>query len=158
MFQSCFSGRQFCSNGTKADSHEALLKARKASENQKEGFACVLQNACSEIFGKAEGKRLCQSSEIKNTKSIHIFKKMIVTEKQKNSLFSVYVKLLTRLRLQFSYLSKHKSMCGVNVMLKLKILNTFSCVAIFFTQRFELFININKVDLSFTQKISRYSV
>ena len=87
---------------------------------------------------------------------------MIVTEKQKNSLFSVYdtpgVKLLTRLRLQFSYLSKHKSMCGVNVMLKLKILNTFSCVAIFFTQRFELFININKVDLSFTQKISRYSV
>ena len=40
----------------------ALLKARKASEDQMEIFVCALQNACSEIIEKARRKRLCQSS------------------------------------------------------------------------------------------------
>ena len=44
--------------------------------------------------------------EIRNAKSINIFKKSIINKKQKKSLFSAYnplgVKLLTRLRLQFS--------------------------------------------------------
>ena len=71
---------------------------------------------------------------------------MIVTEKKKkeNSIFSVYdaldVKILTRLRLQLSHLNEHKFGHGfddtaspicVEVMLKLKILNTSYCVAIF---------------------------
>ena len=48
----------------------------------------------------------------RNAKSINIFKKSIINENQENSLFNVYdllrVKLLRRLRLQFSHLNKHK--------------------------------------------------
>ena len=47
-----------------------------------------------------------------NAKSSHFLKKMIVIEIKVKSLFSVYeplgVKLLTRIRLQFSHLDKHK--------------------------------------------------
>ena len=60
FFGSYFSGRSFCSNGTKTDA--ALLKAMiTLSEDQKEKFACALQNACSVIIGKLQEKRLCQS-------------------------------------------------------------------------------------------------
>ena len=51
--------------------------------------------------------------EVRDAKSIHFFKKMIVTEE--NSLFSVYdplVKLLTCLRLQFSHLNEHRFIQG----------------------------------------------
>ena len=90
---------------------------------------------------------------------------MIVTGKEnENSLFSVYdplgVKLLTRLRLQFRHLNEHKlrhgfsdtvsPMCGSNA----EIENTehlFLSCHFCYTQRFELFDNINKVNLSFTQ-------
>ena len=39
----------------------ALLKNLIASEDQKEKFACAIQNACSMIIGKAQGKRLYES-------------------------------------------------------------------------------------------------
>ena len=49
--------------------------------------------------------------EIRTSKSVSAFKKLIKCEK-KNSLFSIYdplgVKLLTRLRIQFSHLNEHK--------------------------------------------------
>ena len=53
---------------------------------------------------------------------------------------SLFLKLLTRLRLQFSHQKEHKflgmvlviqSVLCADVMLKFKILNTSSCVAIF---------------------------
>ena len=50
--------------------------------------------------------------EITNSKSVSGFKKLIKCKKKENSLFSIYdplsVKLLTRLRLQFSHLNEHK--------------------------------------------------
>ena len=83
------------------------------------------------------------NAKVRNAKSIKFFKKMIVTDNKENSVFSAYdpygVKLLTRLRLQFSHLNEHKfrhdfviqSVLCVDVMLKLKIPNSFSCVVIF---------------------------
>ena len=104
------------------------------------------------------------NAEIRNAKSIHIFKKMIVNENKENSLFSVYdplgVKLLTRLRLQFSNLNEHKFRHGFG-----DIVNPmFGCNAeiedtehfllrchFYYIQRFEFSNNINKFDPSFTQ-------
>ena len=51
-------------------------------------------------------------ADIRNTKSISIFKKLIVSKKHGNSLFSVYdplgEKFMTRLRLKFSHLKEYK--------------------------------------------------
>ena len=56
--------------------------------------------------------------EIKNAKSINIFKKLILIKKKENSIFSICdplgVKLLTRLRLNFSHLNEHKFRHGFN--------------------------------------------
>ena len=56
--------------------------------------------------------------EIKNVKSINIFKKLILIKKKENSIFSICdplgVKLLTRLRLNFSHLNEHKFRHGFN--------------------------------------------
>ena len=50
--------------------------------------------------------------EIRNSKSVGAFKKLITCENKENSIFSIYdpldVKLLTRLRLKFSHLNEHK--------------------------------------------------
>ena len=87
----------------------------------------------------------------RDAKSIHIFKKTIVTEKRKTPFFSVYdplgVKLLTRLRLQFSHLNEHKfrhdfgvtvsPMCGSNA--EIEDIEHFHFYSI---PRFELFNNI----------------
>ena len=58
------------------------------------------------------------ATETRNAKSINIFKKLILKEKKENSLFSICsslgVKLLTRLRLQFSHLNEHKFRHGFN--------------------------------------------
>ena len=58
------------------------------------------------------------ATEIRNAKSINIFKKLVLKENKENSLFSIYdplgVKLLTRLRLQFSHLNEHKFRHGFN--------------------------------------------
>ena len=89
---------------------------------------------------------------------------MIVADNKENSVFSVYdpygVKLLTRLRLQFSHLKEHKfrhgfgdtvsPMCGCNA--EIEDTEHFHLRCHFYSiQRFELFNNINKVDHSFTQ-------
>ena len=50
-FGSYFSERPFCSNGTKIDLHPALLKAMTRPDDQKEKFACVLQNTSPVIIG-----------------------------------------------------------------------------------------------------------
>ena len=104
------------------------------------------------------------NAEVRNAKSIKIFKKMIVTDNKENSVFSVYdpygVKLLTRLRLQFSHLKEHKfrhgfgdtvsPMCGCNA--EIEDTEHFLLRCHFYSfQRFELFSNINKVDPSFTE-------
>ena len=51
-------------------------------------------------------------ADIRNAKSISIFKKLIVSKKHRNYLFSMYdplrKKFLTRLRLKFSHLKEHK--------------------------------------------------
>ena len=51
-------------------------------------------------------------ADIRNAKSISMFKKLIVSKKHENSLFSVYdplgEKFLTRLRFKFSHLKEHK--------------------------------------------------
>ena len=60
-FGSYFSERPFCSNGTKIDLHPALLKAMTRPEDQKEKFACALQNTSPVIIGEAQAKRLCRS-------------------------------------------------------------------------------------------------
>ena len=56
--------------------------------------------------------------EIKNAKSINIFKKLILIKKKENSIFSICdplgVKLLTHLRLNFSHLNEHKFRHGFN--------------------------------------------
>ena len=94
--------------------------------------------------------------EIRNAKSINIFKKSIINEKQENSLFSVYdplgVKLLTRLRLQFSHLNEHKFRHGfsdtINFMCacgtEIETIEHFFLRCHFFkiTQRLELFENL----------------
>ena len=55
---------------------------------------------------------------LRNAKQIGVFKKVIITEKKQNFLFSIHnpvgVKLLTRLRLQLSHLNQHKFRHGFN--------------------------------------------
>ena len=97
--------------------------------------------------------------EIRNSKSLSAFKKLVTCEKKENSLFSIYdplgVKLLTRLRLQFSHLNEHKSRHGFG-----DTINTM-CVCgsevettehfflryhLYSPQRLELFENLERVD------------
>ena len=62
IFGSYISERPFCSNGAKIDFDTALLKTMITYEDQKEKFACALQNSCSVIIRKPQGKRLSQSA------------------------------------------------------------------------------------------------
>ena len=113
--------------------------------------------------------------EIINSKSVSILKKLITNKKNwklKNSLFSIYdpvsVKLLTRPRLQFSHLYKHKSRRGfrdaINAIcsrgIKVETTEHFllSC-HLYSLQRLELSENLEKVDsiflnLNFKDKVS----
>ena len=106
--------------------------------------------------------------EVRNAKSIKFFEQMIVTDNKENSVFSVYypygVKLLTRLRLQFSHLKEHKfrhgfgdtvsPMCGCNA--EIEDTKHFLLHCNFYSiQRFEVFNNINKIDPSFAQLDSK---
>ena len=101
--------------------------------------------------------------EIRNAKSINIFRKSITKEKKKNSLFSVYdplsVKLLTRLRLQFSHLNEHKFKHGFRDTIdpicacRTEIETTehfFLRCHFYSTQRLELFENLKKIDSIFS--------
>ena len=100
--------------------------------------------------------------KIRNAKSINIFKKSIINEKQENSLFSVYdplgVKLLTCLRLQFSHLNDHKfrhgfsdtinPMCACGTEIETTEHFFLRC-HLYSTQRLELFESLKKVDSNF---------
>ena len=95
---------------------------------------------------------------------------MIVTDNKENSVFSVCdpycVKLLTRLRQQFSHLKEHKfrhgfgdtvsPMCGCNT--EIEDTERFLLCYFYSIQRFELFSNINKVDPSFTELYTKEQV
>ena len=102
------------------------------------------------------------TAEIRNSKSVTAYKKLIECEKKENSLFSIYdplgVKFLTRLRLQFSHRNEHKFRYGfedtINAM--------FACESevettehfllrchLYSPQRLVLFENLNKVDSNF---------
>ena len=102
--------------------------------------------------------------EVGNAKSMHKFKIPIKIEKFKNSLYNVYdplgVKLLSRLRLQFSHLNEHESRhgfkdttdptfpCGTEVETNHNFL--LRC-RYFFSQRPELFDNLYNLDPSFSK-------
>ena len=106
--------------------------------------------------------------EIRNSKSVSAFKKLIKFKKKKkeNSLFSIYdplgVKLLTRLRLQFSHLNEHKFRHGfedtVNTMCargsEVETTEHFLLRChLYSPQRLELFENLQKADASFLTKL-----
>ena len=92
--------------------------------------------------------------EMRNAKSINIFKKLIINEKQENSLFHVYdplgVKLLTRLRLQFSHFNEYKFRHGFSDTIKpmcacgteIETTDISSRCHFYSTQRLELFENL----------------
>ena len=101
-------------------------------------------------------------ADIRNAKPISIFKKLILSKKYGNSLFSVFdprgEKLLTRLRLKFSHLKEHKfrhgfadtinpmCACGVDV----QIMEHFLLRCHFYsTQRLELFDNLERANPDF---------
>ena len=101
--------------------------------------------------------------EIRNSKSVSAFKKLIKCKKeQKTSIFSIYdplgVKLLTRLRLQFSHLNEHKfrhgfgdtinAMCACGSEVETTEHFLLHC-HLYSPQRLELFENLEKVDSSF---------
>ena len=101
-------------------------------------------------------------ADIKNIKSLNIFKKLIISGKKKNPLFSVYdplfVKLLMRLRLESSFLNEHKSQHGfqdtLNSLLtggvKFEITEHFLLhCQLYSTHKSELFDKIVKVDHQF---------
>ena len=100
--------------------------------------------------------------QIRNSKSVSAFKKLIKCEKKENSKFSIYdplgVKLLNRLRLQFSHLNEHKFRHGfgetINAMCacgnEVETTEHFLLRCHLYTLlRLELFENLEKVDPSF---------
>ena len=100
--------------------------------------------------------------EIRNSKSVGAFKKLIKCEKKENSIFSIYdplgVKLLTRLRLQFSHLNEHKfrhgfgdtinAMCACGSEVETTEHFLLRC-HLYSPQRLELTENLLKVEASF---------
>ena len=100
--------------------------------------------------------------EIRNCRSLNIFKTSISSKKQENSLFSVHdllgAKLLTRLRLKFSHLNEHKFRHGFNDTInpmclcgtEAEITEHFLLRCHFYsTLRLELFENHEKIDSNF---------
>ena len=100
--------------------------------------------------------------EFRNAKQIGVLKKLIITEKKKNSLFSIHnpvgVKLLTRLRLQLSHLNEHKFRHGFeDTISPMRSCNSeiennerFLLRCHFYpSQRLELFDKIDKINSSF---------
>ena len=99
-------------------------------------------------------------ADIRNAKSISIFKKLIVSKKHGSSLFSVYdplaEKFLTRLRLKFSHLEGHgfadmiNPMCarGADVETTEHFLLRYHFYS---TQRLELFDNLERANPGLTK-------
>ena len=102
--------------------------------------------------------------EIRNAKSIYKFKKSIITEKLENSLYYVHdpigVKLLSRLRLQFTHLNEYKFIHGFNDTVNpmcpcgtdVETTEYFLLRCHYFsTQRSELLDHLYRLDLSFSE-------
>ena len=97
--------------------------------------------------------------EIRNSKSVGAFKKLIKYEKKENSISSIYDPLGVKLlRLQFSHLNEHKFRHGFGDAINV----TCACGSevetsehfllrchLYSPQRLELFENLEKVDSSF---------
>ena len=100
--------------------------------------------------------------EVRNAKQIGVFKKIIITEKKKNFLFSIHnpvgVNLLTIFRLQLSHLNEHKfrrgfedtssPMCSCNTEIESNEQFLLRC-HFYFSQRLQLFDEHNKMNSSF---------
>ena len=100
--------------------------------------------------------------EIRNYQSVSVLKKLNKCEKKENSIFSIHdtfgVKLLTRLRLQFSNLNEHKfrhgfvdtinTMCTCESEVETTEHFLLHC-HLYFPQRLELSENLEKIDSSF---------
>ena len=120
---------------------------------------CQEQNPLNFFFPYCLNKWNNLTVEIRHSKSLSAFKKLVTCEKKENSLFSIYdplgVKLLTRLRLQFSHLNEHKSrhgfgdtintmcVCGSEVETTEHFLLRYH---LYSPQRLELFENLERVD------------
>ena len=101
-------------------------------------------------------------ADIRNAKSLSIFKKLIISGKKENPLFSVYdplgLKLLTRLRLDFSHVNEHKfrhgfkdtlnPLCTCGVEFETTEHFLLHC-QLYSTDRSELFDKIVKIDQQF---------
>ena len=112
--------------------------------------------------------------EIKNSKSVGAFKKLIKCEKKENSIFSIYdplgIKLFNRLRIQFSNLNEHKfrhgfgdtinAMCACGSEVETTEHFLLSC-HLYSPQSLELFGNLEKIESGFLnlkvkEKVSFY--
>ena len=100
--------------------------------------------------------------EIRNARSLNIFKTSILSKKKENSLFSVHdplgAKLLTHLRLKFSHLNEHNFIYGFNDSInpmcscgtEVETTEHFLLRCHFYsTLRLELFENLEKIDSNF---------
>ena len=91
--------------------------------------------------------------EIRNSKSVGAFKKLIKCEKKENSIFSIYnsfgVKFLTGLRLQFNHLNEHKFRHGFGDTRNPMCEHLPLRCNLYSLQRLELFENFGKVVYSF---------
>ena len=111
------------------------------------------------------------ATKTRNAKSINIFKRLLLEEKKENSLFSICdplgIKLLTRLRLQFSHLNEHKFRHGFNDTIdpicacRNEIETTehfFLRCHLYSDQRKELFKSLEKLDPCFQELSSKNQV
>ena len=110
------------------------------------------------------GERNKLNLEVRNAKSICKFRKLITAKQLENYLCNAHiptgVKLLSRLRMQFTHLSEHKfrhgfndtvnrmSPCRTDADTTEHFLLRFHC---FYTQRSELFVNLYSLDPSFSK-------
>jgi len=109
--------------------------------------------------------------EVRNAKTINIFKNLIINKKIENSIFSVYdpsgIKLLTRLRLQFSHLNEHKfrhgftdiinPLCACGKELETNEHFLLRC-QLYTAQRLELLGKLEKLDSKFSNLNSKDQV
>ena len=93
-------------------SSEEIYPLRSAASSKLRPFSSRTMSFKNTFFPYCVNEWNNLKADIRNAKSLNIFKKLIISEKKENPLFSVYdplgVKLLTRLRLDFSHLNEHK--------------------------------------------------
>ena len=93
-------------------SSEEIYPLRSAASSKLKPFSSRTISFKNTFFPSCVNERNNLKADIRNAKSLNSFKKLIIIKKQENPLFLVYdplaAKLLTRLRLDFSHLKKHK--------------------------------------------------